>query len=131
MTGLYVDMSALLKRIFIEDESSQVRAILRARSSADDLIASSELARVEVSRALLRAGVEDTGHAISAACAGIARQPLDPMVLTRARTIGAPNLRSLDAIHLSAAISLGAVEMLTFHSRLAEAAESVGVRAIP
>jgi uncharacterized protein len=40
-------------------------------------------------------------------------------------------LRSLDAIHLSAAINLGAVEMLTYDHRLAEAAESLGVKAIP
>ena len=33
LTDLYVDTSALLKRVFIEEESPQVLAILRARSS--------------------------------------------------------------------------------------------------
>lgn len=131
MTDLYVDASALLKRIFIEDESPQVRAILRTRSASGDLIASSELAWVEVARALSRAGVGDANAALSAACTGVARQRLDPGVIDRARTIGPANLRTLDAIHLSAAISLGAVEMLTFDRRLAAAAESVGVKAIP
>jgi hypothetical protein len=44
---------------------------------------------------------------------------------------GLASLQPLDAIHLSAAISLGAVEMLTYDRRLAEAAESLGVKAIP
>jgi uncharacterized protein len=131
LTDLYVDTSALLKRVFIEDESLQVRAILRTRSGDGDLIASSELAWVEVARAVLRAGVGDVDAALSAACAGIARQPLNPAVITRARTIGPANLRSLDAIHLSAAVSLGTVEILTFDRRLAEAAEAVGVKAVP
>lgn len=130
MTGLYVDTSALLKRVFIEAESPHVRALLLARSASGDLIASSELTWVEVSRALLRAGVPDIGSALSAACAGVARQPLGSDVMIRARTLGAAGLRSLDAIHLSAAVSLGAVEILTFNRRLADAAESVGVKAI-
>lgn len=126
-----MDTSALLKRIFIEDESSQVRAILRARTTAGDLVVSSELAWVEVARAVSRAGVREVGEMIRTACAGVARQPLTQAVMQRARTIGPPNLRSLGAIHLAAAISLGAVEMLTFDRRLAEAAESLGVKAIP
>ncbi len=131
MTDLYVDTSALLKRVFIEDESAQVLAILRARSAAGDLIASSELAWVEVARALSRAGVSDVSEVLRAACTGVARQPLTPAVMQRARTIGPASLRSLDAIHLSAAISLGSTEMLTFDRRLAEAARSLGITAIP
>ncbi len=131
MTDLYVDTSALLKRIFIEDESPQVLAILRARSAAGELVASSELTWVEVARAISRAGVREVSEVLRAACTGIARQPLTRSVMQRACTIGPPHLRSLDAIHLSAAISLGAVEMLTFDRRLAEAAESVGLQAIP
>jgi predicted nucleic acid-binding protein len=131
MTDLYVDTSALLKRLFAEDESAQVRSILRQRSDAGDLLASSELAWVEVARAVLRAGVSDVDAAVSDACAGIALHPLSPPVMNRARRIGPATLRSLDAIHLASAVSLGVTEMLTFDRRLADAAEAVGVRAIP
>jgi hypothetical protein len=96
-----------------------------------DLVTSSELAWFELSRAMLRAGVRDLGTALSAACAGIARQPLNSVVMSRARTIGPANLRSLVAIHLSAAVTLSAVEILTFDRRLADAAQSVGVKVIP
>lgn len=131
MTDLYVDTSALLKRIFIEDESTQVRAILRERSDTGDLVVSSDLAWVELARAISRAGVSDVSDLLRAACSGVARQPVTPVVMQRARTIGPASLRSLDAIHLSAAVSLGVVEMLTYDRRLAEAAELVGVKAIP
>jgi predicted nucleic acid-binding protein len=131
VTDLYVDTSALLKRVFVEDESSEVLAVLRARHASGDLIASSELTWVEVARALLRAGVRNVDTELGAACAGIARQPLSPVVLNRARAIGPASLRSLDAIHLAAAVSLGATEILTFDLRLAEAAASMGVKAIP
>ena len=131
MTDLYVDTSALLKRVFIEDESSYVRETLRARNAAGDLIVSSELTWIEVSRAVMRAGERDTVGAVSAACAGVARQPLDRLVMDRARTVGPANLRSIDAIHLSAAISLGVAELLTFDQRLAAASAAVGVKAIP
>lgn len=131
MTDLYVDTSALLKRVFVEDESAIVRAILQERNGNGDLIAASELAWVEVARAIMRAGVDDADRVVNDACAGIAKQPLNPIVIERARTIGPHSLESLDAIHLSAAISLGVVEMLTFNRRLADAAKSLGVKAIP
>lgn len=131
MTDLYVDTTALLKRLFAEDESAQVRAILRHRSESGDLVASSELAWVEVARAVLRAEVGDVDAAIGHACAGIARYPLSPVVMSRARRIGPATLRSLDAIHLASALSLGVSELLTFDRRLARAAESLGVKAVP
>jgi predicted nucleic acid-binding protein len=117
--------------VFVEPESAQVAALLLERNTSGELLASSELAWVEISRALLRAGVVDVESELAKACAGIAQQRLDARIVTRARTIGPPTLRSLDAIHLAAALSLGATEMLTFDHRLAEAATAAGVKAIP
>lgn len=131
MSTLYVDSSALLKRLFPEEESSMVRALLADRTEQADLVASSELAWVEVARAVRRLGVADVDGAVSSACSGIARQRLDSRVLERAHYIGPTSLRSLDAIHLAAAVILGATEILTFDQRLADAADSVGVKAAP
>ncbi len=130
MSGLYVDSSALLKRLFLEEESSRVRALLADRTDQAILVASSELAWVEIARAVRRAGVPDAERAVSDACSGIARHRLDSRVLERARHIGPASLRSLDAIHLAAAVMLGATEILTFDLRLAAAAESVGMKAV-
>jgi uncharacterized protein len=131
VSALYVDSSALLKRLFPEDESSMVRALLAERIDQEVLVASSELAWLEVARAVKRAGVADVDDAVTSACSGIARQRLDSRVLDRARYIGLASLRTLDAIHLAAAVILGATQILTFDLRLATAAESLGVKAVP
>ncbi len=41
-----------------------------------------------------------------------------------------PTLRSLDALHLAAAIALDVDALVTYDSRLAEAAQSVGIEVI-
>jgi len=128
---LYVDSSAALKRIFREDETDLVGSTLRSWVDAGDLVAASTLTWVEVTRSVLRTRPADAEAQVDAAMSGIAELPLDETVLTRARWIGSPTLRSLDAIHLAAALVLGATEMLTFDVRLAGAARSVGARAIP
>jgi uncharacterized protein len=131
VSALYVDSSALLKRLFREEESGIVRALLADRTEQAVLVASSELAWVEVARAVRRAGAADVESAVTSACSGIARQPLDSIVLERARHIGPASLRTLDAIHLAAAVTLGATQILTFDARRATAAESLGVQAVP
>ncbi len=130
MSTLYVDSSALLKRLFPEEESSAVRALLADRTGQGVVIASSELAWVEVARAVRRVGVLDVDSAVGSACSGIARHRLDSRVIERAHHVGPASLRSLDAIHLAAAVILGATQMLTFDLRLAAAAESVGMRVV-
>ncbi len=131
MSGLYVDTSALLKRIFAEPETQFVRTLLRDRASVGGLLASSELTWVEVARAARRGAVEDVEHAVDAACSGVAPVPLSAIVLTRARTVGPSGLRTLDAIHLAAALEAGVSELLTFDHRLAEAATYAGVKVVP
>lgn len=131
MSALYVDSSALLKRLFQEEESDVVRALLAERTDQAVLVASSELAWVEIARTVRRAGVADVNGAVSSACSGVAPQRLDSRVLGRAHHVGPATLRSLDAIHLAAAVILGATQMLTFDLRLAAAAESVGMRTVP
>lgn len=130
MSALYVDSSALLKRLFAEEESSMVRALMADRTDQAVLVASSELAWLEVARAVQRVGVADVRSAVNSAFSGIARHRLDSRVLERAHLIGPASLRSTDAIHLAAAVVLGATEILTFDERLAAAAESVGVKAL-
>ncbi|WP_010533709.1 type II toxin-antitoxin system VapC family toxin [Brachybacterium squillarum] len=128
---LYVDSSALLTRVFSEAESPDVREVLVEHHAAGELIAASELAWLEVARALRRAEVEDVDRYVDLACSGVARHSLDSAVLTRARRVGPAQIRSLDAIHLAAAVALGAEEILTYDDRLAGAAQSLGMRPIP
>jgi uncharacterized protein len=131
LSGLYVDSSAALKRIFLEADTGTVTEILRERAAVGDVVATSGLTWVEVTRSILRSGVGEVDNWVGAALSGIAELRLDDSVLERSRNIGPASLRSLDAIHLASAVAVGATELLTFDHRLAEAAEAVGVKAIP
>lgn len=127
MTTLYVDTSALLKRVVVEPESAAIRSLLRDADASGDLLTASSLAWVEVWRALRRAGAVDVEAAAQNAFAGIAEFPLDDLILTRARQVGSDDLRSLDAIHLASAVAVGADSLVTYDVRLAAAARSVGM----
>lgn len=130
MTVVYVDASALLKRVVVEDESPAVRRVLRNQHAEGALLTSSSLAWVEVWRSLRRAAVADMEATAQDALAGVAEFPLTGAVLTRARRVGPDELRSLDAIHLASAIAVGADIVLTYDVRLARAAESAGLIAL-
>jgi uncharacterized protein len=126
---IYVDTSALLKRVVVESESELVRHALATSSASGDLLASSTLTWVEVHRALRRGEVADPVGLTRDALSGVDEFPLEPAVLSRARTIGPPALRSLDAIHLASAVLMKADQFVTFDPRLAAAArgESIAV----
>ena len=126
MTIVYVDTSALVKRVVVEQESQYVRTRLREGNAAGDVIAASELAWLEVWRLLRRAMVDDLEAAATAALRGIAEIPLTTDILVRARRIGPATLRSLDAIHLTSAVVVGATTVLTYDDRMARAAADFG-----
>ena len=126
MTIIYADTSALLKRVIVEPESTAVRRILLERSGAGDVITASSLAWLEVWRSLRRLETADLDAAASVALSGIAEIPLTDTVLTRARRIGPEGLRSLDALHLTSAVGVGATSVLTYNDRLAGAAALLG-----
>lgn len=127
MTVVYVDTSALLKRVIVEAESPAVRRVLREHHADHALLTVSSLAWVEVWRSLRRAAVSDVQATAHAALAGIAEFPLNEAILERARRVGPDELRSLDAIHLASAIAVGADSILTYDDRLAGAADSAGL----
>ena len=130
MTVLYVDTSALLKRVFVEADSMAVRTMLREAYTRGDLLTASSLAWVEVWQSLRRAGVPDVDGTGDVAVSGIAEFPLTDAVLVRARHVGQQGLRSLDAIHLASAIAVGADGLVTYDQRLAESASAVGLRVL-
>jgi predicted nucleic acid-binding protein len=131
MTTVYVDSSALLKRVLSERQSAAVADALQAHAARRDLLTSSSLAWLEVARALGRVRELvprlDLRTTTADALAGIAELPLDEEVLTSARTVGGHLLRSIDAIHLASALGVGADVVMTFDDRLAAAAEAEGL----
>lgn len=123
---LYLDSSAIVKLIQTERESA---ALARFLDSSRLRRATSWLARVEVVRAMAPGGSDAVGHA---------RRELDRMLQLElgvdvlddaASLLPGTLLRSLDAIHLASARSLGSelAAVVTYDRRMAEAAQALGI----
>lgn len=126
---IYLDACALVKFIKAEQETDALRTWREALDTGIELI-SSELARLEISRTLLRAGVDHTRvpHYVSQAVRGINLVDLTSTVLTRARAYPTAKLGSLDAIHLASADPFRdeLTGFLTYDVELGAAADSLG-----
>jgi uncharacterized protein len=123
---LYLDSSAIAKLVVSEPETSQLVDVVRA----DPEVISSALAWTEVVRAVRRAG----GRAARAKTVleGIALVPIDDGIIREAADLAPPTVRTLDAIHLATAISVGdeLASIVTYDLRLAEAASAAGLQVL-
>ncbi len=120
----YIDTSALVKTVIAEPESEALRRWL---ADGPTLI-SCDLIRVEAIRAV-RLANPDAIPAVKRAAATLTTIRLDDGLLAAAAGLHPPLLRSLDAIHLSAALRLGPdlAGVLTYDRRMIEGAEAVGL----
>ncbi|HEY1989848.1 MAG TPA: type II toxin-antitoxin system VapC family toxin [Acidimicrobiales bacterium] len=125
----YLDSSALLKLLFDEPESAALEDWTSARAGSP--MVSSELARVEVIRACRRLNPDALPEA-RRLLASLDLVPLTRDLIDDAAEVGESTLRSLDAIHLASAISIGAdlTEFVVYDRRLAEAASKAGLETI-
>ena len=123
---IYLDSSALMKLIRSEDETSALRLWLDLRT--EQPVVSSEVGRVEVLRAARRVGDQVLAEA-RAVVGDLDLVPLDRAVQDVACDIGAPVLRTLDALHLASALLLGETltEFVAYDRRLADAARAAGL----
>jgi predicted nucleic acid-binding protein len=120
---VYMDSSALIKRVILEQESTELVDFLDAHYQQVDLLASSSLAWVEVSHAVLARAKSpaNAGDLIDGAMSGIDERPMTADVVSVARRIEPLVLRSLDAIHLATAVLIDADLVVTYDDRLADA----------
>lgn len=124
----YIDSSALLKLIVREDETSALEADLAGRGG----LVTSALAVVECRRALRRAGPKRLLQHAEEVFDTVYLVELTRPILERAADLEPTLLRSLDAIHLATAMSVGdpELELLTYDDRMAEAALGSGLRVL-
>jgi len=139
---IYLDTCALLKLIREDVHSAALSAFIDARPETRWF--SSEVARAELVRTVRRINHDDRGRLIDGAqlraelgyadrlCAQLDLISVSTRVLTEAAAIEQPFLRTLDAIHLAAAVSLRASlsAFITYDKRLAGAAHELGLPAI-
>lgn len=136
---IYFDTCALLKLIRTDAQSPALGAFIDARPAVRWF--SSELARTELARTVRRINHDDHGRLIDEprlraelSYAERLWERLDLIavstrVLNEAADIEQPFLRTLDAIHLAAAVSLrtSLSAFVTYDKRLAATAQQVGL----
>lgn len=126
MAVAYLDSSALVKLMVREDETSALEADLADR---DGLVTSS-LAMVECQRAAARAGNRRVLQRVGDVLDAVYLLDLTTPVLEQAARLRPVPVRSLDAIHIATAISIGDADLdvITYDDRMAEAARDNGLR---
>jgi len=129
---LYVDSSALLKRYVDEHDSGAAVGLM----ATDPVLVTSRLTEVEVRRNLARlldgAALAGTRRRLSTDLDAFALVSLDAVTCNEAARIAEQTLcRSLDALHLAAALRAGhATTVLTFDVRQAQVARAVGLSVV-
>lgn len=126
---IYLDACALLKFIKPEKETDALRAWRQALPRDVELL-TSELAQLEITRTLLRAGIDHTRvpYYAGQALKGTFLVDLTTTVLARAMAYRVARLGSLDAIHLATADPFRPelTEFVTYDQELAKAASNLG-----
>src|SRR5207244_10672674 len=107
-------------------------AALRRRLGGWPGRASAALLRVELLRAVRRAGLPRLMEGARRQLASIHLIRLDDDLLERAAGLEPITMRSLDAIHLAAAVGLGAdlAAVVTYDARISRAAQAIGLPVI-
>ena len=133
MALFYTDASALVKLVRDEPESAALRAFL-----ADADLVSCEICLTEIPRAIRRAASEDPNLPLQLLLQR-AGELLDALgllevereLLLAAGALDEPALRSLDAIHIVAAIAVSPVDgFVSYDERQAAAARLAGLRTL-
>jgi predicted nucleic acid-binding protein len=124
----YLDTSAAVKLVIAERGSTALRRWLASR---DEQMISSDLLRTELLRATRRGAPERMVQA-RAVLDALILVTLSTTVCERAAMLEPDLLRSLDALHLAAALEIGdeLEAIVTYDQRLAESAEALGISVV-
>ncbi len=129
---LYVDSSALLKRYVSEHDSAAAITLMKS----DPVLVTSRLTEIEVRRNIARLLHDDTALVAKEQFAedldAFALIHVDATTCNQASRVAEQTLcRSLDAIHIAAALRAGpATTLLTFDTRQAQAARACNLNTI-
>lgn len=119
---VYVDTSALGALLIVQAET---QALVEWLDEARVRLVSSDLLETELRGMAVREGRDQVS--VSAILDGVSLAALDRATYRSAGLLPMPYLRTLDALHLEAAIRLDVDAVLTYDHRLAQAAASVGL----
>jgi hypothetical protein len=132
VSAWYLDTSAFIKLVGEESWSDAMHAWVLEREVAADGLFSSDILRTEAVRAIRRSADEDALQRTYATLADVALIRLTAEVYDAAALLDPPALRSLDAIHIAAAQTLGSDlgGIVAYDNRLVDAARTVGITSV-
>ncbi|WP_018156805.1 type II toxin-antitoxin system VapC family toxin [Demetria terragena] len=122
---VYADTSALGALLVAQPET---QALVDWLDQTPSRLVSSDLLETELRRMAMRQGRDQAK--VTAILDGVSLAALDRATYRSAGFLPMPYLRTLDALHLEAAMRLDAEAILTYDNRLAEAARSAGLDVI-
>lgn len=122
---VYADTSALAALLVAQPETD---ALVEWLDQAEVRLVSSDLLETELRRMAVREGRDQ--RKVSAILDGVSLAALDRATYRSAGFLPMPHLRTLDALHLEAAIRLDVDAILTYDRRLTEAASAAGLTVI-
>lgn len=126
---LYIDTSALVKLVTVEQESAALRGYLE--QTVDDAEFTAAITRTELVRAAARLRNADIGRQATLLLTRLQFVEISTALLDAAAALPPPELRAPDAIHLAAALTAPELRALvTYDSRLAEAATAAGLTVV-
>jgi uncharacterized protein len=130
---LYVDSSAMVKRLVEERESDAFEAFLRDRLQSGDVFISSALMPLELHRLAVRVGIAVSD--VHTVVRNVSTVAVSQTVLDTAAGITSP-IKTLDAMHMATAMILGDGEdnpgselaaMVTYDAVMARSAAVLGM----
>lgn len=126
--AFYLDTSALAKLVVAESETSALRSWI---AEQDRTLVSCDLARTELTRAVRRVAPERMIEA-QAVLDGLTLLTVPASVFASAGRLDPVELRSLDAVHLAAALELGddLEALVAYDERLQQAARLNGIHVV-
>lgn len=123
MSVWYLDTSAALKLLVEEAESD---ALARAVDAEQPDLVACWLLDTELRRAVHRTAGLTHGH-VSAFLEGVGLYEVPASLFREAGLLPGAALRSLDALHLSAAVRIGVDAVLTYDLRMQDASRGLGL----
>jgi uncharacterized protein len=126
---IYLDTSALLKLVWVEDQSDALRAFLEG--TGHEPMVSSRILTIEIRRAVRRSAPDLMPRA-DLLVTQVGQLGLSHAVVESASRLPDPTLRSLDAIHVATALVLAeeVSAFVTYDKRLFATAQALRLPAV-